>query len=202
MSHLALLGIGPLGFGLTVLSTLVGPSAPPLADLLWAGASAALNVGTAAAAWFSYRVFHGASRRVRAATLLLVLLLVALWLYEGAVAGFDAIAPATGATRIADFVRSFAMLWGAWESLRYFSLLRRRAALGLADPVVMQRFLLWGIALGAGGISNTIDASVKLFVLQALDQPWLSVANSASGLVAATSLMVAFRRPTRQPVPA
>jgi hypothetical protein len=57
----------------------------------------------------------------------------------------------------------------------------------------MRRFLLWGIALAAGGASNTIDATVKLFVARALDYPWLSVANSTAGLLAAGCLLVAFR---------
>ena len=39
-----------------------------------------------------------------------------------------------------------AFAWGGFEALRYFFLLRRRQALGLADPVVTNRFLLWAIA--------------------------------------------------------
>lgn len=203
LAAVALLGIGPLGFGLTVLSTVIGASAPWLADALWAAASAALGVGTAATAWFTCSVFHPGDARSRTAAASMTGLLAALWLYEGAVAQFDAIAPATVATRIADFVRSGAMLWGAWESLRYFALLRRRLALGLADPVVTRRFLLWGVALGAGGLSNTIDACTKLFVVAALDHPWLSIGNSACGLVAAGCLVVAFRRtPSREATPA
>ncbi len=34
--------------------------------------------------------------------------------------------------------------WTASESLRYHGLMRRRSAVGLADPVVTNRFLLWG----------------------------------------------------------
>jgi hypothetical protein len=37
-------------------------------------------------------------------------------------------------------------LWGAWESLRYWGRMRKRARLGLADPLVANRFLLWGLA--------------------------------------------------------
>jgi len=36
--------------------------------------------------------------------------------------------------------------WGAFESLRWWDRMRRRQALGLADPVVTNRFLLWGVA--------------------------------------------------------
>ncbi len=35
--------------------------------------------------------------------------------------------------------------WAAVEALRYHGLLRRRLSLGLADPVLVNRFLLWGI---------------------------------------------------------
>jgi hypothetical protein len=36
--------------------------------------------------------------------------------------------------------------WTAIESLLYYGLLRRRRAIGLADPVVVNRFLLWGLS--------------------------------------------------------
>jgi hypothetical protein len=35
-------------------------------------------------------------------------------------------------------------LWSMAESFRYWGAMRRRAAIGLADPVVANRFLLWG----------------------------------------------------------
>ena len=35
--------------------------------------------------------------------------------------------------------------WGAYETLRQYSLARRRLQLGLSDPLVANRFLLWGI---------------------------------------------------------
>lgn len=34
--------------------------------------------------------------------------------------------------------------WLAFESFRYYGAMRRRVALGLADPLVANRFLLWG----------------------------------------------------------
>ena len=39
-----------------------------------------------------------------------------------------------------------AFAWTGFESLRLYRQLRRRRALGLADGVVTNRFLLWGIA--------------------------------------------------------
>jgi hypothetical protein len=37
-------------------------------------------------------------------------------------------------------------LWGAFESLRYHGRMRKRVKIGLADPLVANRFLLWGLA--------------------------------------------------------
>ena len=41
--------------------------------------------------------------------------------------------------------RTLPMLWVSIEAFRYYALLRRRLRLGLADPVLTNRFLLWGI---------------------------------------------------------
>lgn len=46
-------------------------------------------------------------------------------------------------------VRLAGMLWGCTEALRYHATMRRRLGLGLADPVVANRFLLWGVAMAA-----------------------------------------------------
>jgi len=37
-------------------------------------------------------------------------------------------------------------IWASVEAFRYWGLMRRRAAIGLADPVLVDRFSLWGIA--------------------------------------------------------
>jgi hypothetical protein len=53
---------------------------------------------------------------------------------------------------LGDAVRLGGMLWGSVEALRYYAAMRRRLALGLSDPVVTNRFFLWGIAMAAGVI--------------------------------------------------
>lgn len=42
-------------------------------------------------------------------------------------------------------VRAVPLVWLTVESLRYWSLARRRVRLGLADPLVTNRFALWGL---------------------------------------------------------
>lgn len=53
--------------------------------------------------------------------------------------------------------RSSVYLWGAFEGFRYHAMMRRRAALGLGDPVVAHQILLWGafsLCMGTLAISS------------------------------------------------
>ena len=52
-------------------------------------------------------------------------------------------------------------LWSGLESLRYHWKLRRRLQLGLADPVVCNRFLLWGV----GGLATVAGVAVVIVSL-------------------------------------
>jgi hypothetical protein len=45
-------------------------------------------------------------------------------------------------------VLGLCFLWSSTESFAYYAPMRRRMALGLADPVVANRFVLWGLAAG------------------------------------------------------
>jgi hypothetical protein len=52
--------------------------------------------------------------------------------------------------------------WTGLESLRYDALLRRRVALGLADPVVANRMLLWGL-MGSSAVAAVVVDSLLLY---------------------------------------
>jgi hypothetical protein len=54
-------------------------------------------------------------------------------------------------------------LWTMVESYRYYALMRRRQALGLADPMVTNRFLLWGSA-SLGTALATWTSSISFFL--------------------------------------
>jgi hypothetical protein len=73
------------------------------------------------------------------------------------------------------------------ESLRYYALMRRRRALGLADPVVTNRFLVWG----AGEAASTLVV-LALFVAT-MTQPGISAADPfVSWCVTLAGLLNAF----------
>ena len=58
--------------------------------------------------------------------------------------------------------RTAPMVWLTAESLRYWRMLRRRQRLGLADPLLVNRFLLWGIFSGATFVNLSADLVAHL----------------------------------------
>jgi hypothetical protein len=86
--------------------------------------------------------------------------------------------------------------WVSLESLRYYALMRKRRALGLADPVVTNRFLVWG----AGEAASTL-VILALFVAT-MTQPEISAADplvswcvTLAGLVNALVWWLTFTPP-------
>ena len=86
-------------------------------------------------------------------------------------------------------------LWATAESFRYFALMRRRQRIGLAEPLVTDRFLLFGLANGgavlasgviglAGGLASLRSPAVVAFVALAT-------------IGAAVALWLAFLPPRR-----
>jgi hypothetical protein len=100
---------------------------------------------------FTWRVFRAEARWARLAMLAVSVAMVALDLgLIHAASQKSALSEILSRTRpwaigiVSMVVLAFA--WAGFEALRYFHLLRRRQAPGLADPVVTNRFLLWAVA--------------------------------------------------------
>lgn len=92
-------------------------------------------------------------------------------------------------------LRCACFAWASLESLRYYRAMQRRARLGLADPVLAQRFGLWSAGAGAAALlASTPFLSRGLFGTSADTPPWM-VTESALGLLAAAALWLAFFPP-------
>lgn len=90
--------------------------------------------------------------------------------------------------------RSLPYLWAAVSSGVYASRMRRRVALGLAEPIVANRFLLW--AIGAGCAFAIFASTVVVLALGiAPFGPGITLFRSALGLVLATTMWLAFFPP-------
>ena len=74
--------------------------------------------------------------------------------------------------------------------------MRRRLRLGLADPLVTNRFLLWGLGIGAAGVGSLISVSVQVVSGFSMSEiPALTLSNSMFGLASAVLMWVAFVPP-------
>ena len=154
---------------------------------------AGMDVGVACQMLFTWRVFRPHERwaaGVFAATLVLLAILLAGYASAGELANpfyrgpwFWAEVP----------VLVLGLAWGAGESLAYWAKMRRRLRLGMADPVVTNRFLLWGIAIAAGVVALALPPLFALFGQGG--HAVLAGLTACAGLVALTGYALTFFPP-------
>lgn len=99
-----------------------------------------------------------------------------------------------------DIASTGMMVWGAGAASAHWLKLRRRLALGLVEPLVVERFKLWALGFLVGGLTS---ASLWLLPLTAgiriVDVPWIMLTVNAlvlvmTGLVWATFYPPEFHR--------
>jgi hypothetical protein len=163
---------GALGATLLVMGsgTLTGQESYALwalSVLAMALASAALYVGV----WRIYRVDSLWGTALAAVGILALLVSVVLRLLPGEIVQLSE----PNASVLLHQLASFAGFgWAAIEAFRYWILMRRRLALGLADPLTTHQFLFWAIAAVAAALNSPIIcygafvAHVKLNTLPVL----------------------------------
>ncbi len=94
---------------------------------------------------------------------------------------------------VTNFSRVVPLLWAFAESLAYWRMMRRRLALGLADPVVTNRFFLWSVWTGGLAMLPLATLLLRLtgYALQWFGLPEADVAASDRAAIAA-SLQIVF----------
>jgi hypothetical protein len=152
--HESLLGVtyfvgGPLGYVPLVL-VVTGATPDEWTRPLRAFGHLNLELSALALYVFDRRVFRPASRAAGALAVACCIGLAVGWLGLVLVDGLRG-RPMDGSTAYwFDFwVRAGAYAWATVESFVQHRRARRRCALGLADPATANRFLLWGVAMGA-----------------------------------------------------
>ena len=119
------------------------------------------GVGTLGVYVFTWRTFRPNDAWARWFVTLGALALSGGYLGEAFGAGFHVtVFPAAPywVSRIAQVV---ALVWACAESFRYYGQLRRRLRLGLAEPIVTNRFLLWGCWAFAASINASSDLAAR-----------------------------------------
>jgi hypothetical protein len=193
---LALLTIAGIGFPLSALGPFVGDW--QLAFTF--GGSAFSNTGTCLLMVFTARVFHDGSRLAWSAVGAAAALLT-VQAFGHTLGQAFAETPAEKLEAILFWsAGSFALSAVAWgwvgfEALRYHALLRRRVVLGLADPVVANRMLLWGLM---GTIATTcvlVDAALMYAGGEVGRQVLLPLVTCIAGLLSSACTILAFWPP-------
>lgn len=85
-------------------------------------------------------------------------------------------------------------LWTAVEAFRYAVMLRKRAALGLGDPVVANRFLLWG-CVGVFSMTSLAPSIVRQLQGSADLDALTQLLGALGGLACSVALYLAFLPP-------
>jgi hypothetical protein len=120
-----------------------------------------MAVGGAAVCLFTWQTFRRDSSWARWAALAGSCLALGGFVFEAVNEGF-AIRLVPGAGHWAAWLgRTAPMVWLTVESFRYWAKLRRRLRLGLADAVVVNRFLIWGVWSSATFVNLVADPAAR-----------------------------------------
>jgi len=183
---------GMLGYPAAVVATATATSAPETARIAHAAGQVGMSLG-ASLILLSWRVVF--APRFRGGGVL-----TGLWTACILALAFLVIATTSpGPARFAQNtywpslvaqVSSYAV--NAIASLRYAGMLRRRMALGLADPVVANRIQLWGVAGLAITCQYLITLASILLMRLGLPSIYHPLVIAGLGIAAATCIALAF----------
>ena len=192
----AVLLLGAVGYPLSVAARRgLGGDSGPEALLGWA--LAIQNLASLAMAVATWRTFRPASRWGTAACAGLGAALLASWCGQAFASGFSLAPGGSAAYWLGYAARALPFFWNACESWHYHGMLSRRLAIGLADPIVTDRFRLW--AISASGVCAAF-AVFGLAALRGVDvatSPEVLATSSLAGLVSGATLWLAFLPPRR-----
>ncbi len=153
------------------------------------------DLGFVATVGFVWLVFRRQERWAQALSLLISCGFVAMPFVNHFVAWEDGVPSALVARSV---LRTLCYSWAALESLHYARLMRRRVRFGLAEPLVADRFSLWGLAhLCLALMLLLIMGGVKLHLSGADLASLCTFSGFSIGLVAAVPLLLSFFPPDR-----
>jgi hypothetical protein len=182
-----------LGYPLAIASTRVPPAE------LWpihAGSHVLFSLGYACLLLFTLKVFRPKTLWATClAGVTLSTLVVATVAQIVEATGENPRDPLTlvGLTLLETTPVAVAYFWTTFESLSYYRKLKLRLRLGLADGVVTNRVLLWGLMSLAAGAAVVINVAAML--AGSFLSPPIVFVSSLCGLVHASCLFFAFHPP-------
>jgi len=179
---------------------------PRSVEIPWHAAFQTLaSIGSVGAYLFTWRTFRPDSERAKGFVAIMLAIMATSLLAIGFTDGFAIHVLNGPAYWVHYLTKILFMPWVAVESFRYYGLQRRRLAVGLADPVVANRFLLWGVWATATMLMGFSEPLARFWYVHLAGsttawmpeygRPIINVTvaySSAVGLVAAAVLFLTF----------
>jgi hypothetical protein len=194
---IGVLGIGPVGFGCMTIG-FASLSNPRVANIFFGIGTVAVVAGILAKCAFNWFVYRRKSVVAMIATLgvaAMLIMILAMQLIAGEWIPAEAMAWDALCRNLAQVG---CLLWGSAESLNYWSRMRLRLKIGLADSVLVNRFLMWGVGAGFAGAGTGIGVIAEIFTgVPSLQIPWVVSTSSILGFIAAVAIYLAFVPPER-----
>ena len=194
MIAILILGVGTVAVGLGFVIRSLAPEGILREAGLFIPVLGA-DAGMAALCIFTWQVYRPASQIARLTTYAVVTAMVLVVGY-GAYLGSTQSLEVGPLSVLSALIYVGAMVWSAIEALIYWSALRKRMRLGLADPLVTNRVLLWGMATGTAGVGIAIGMAARHWggVIE-YQNSWVALCYAGHGFVAAIAFWLAFQPP-------
>lgn len=196
----ALLSIGFFSFALGTIGKLLFEGTESFRGVLILIGLGVECCGVLSLIAFAWRVFHADAAWARAVAGVLTVCVAAAYVGEVASGQYlrygDSI-PIQGLfVPLGLAARGSGAAWMAFECLRYHGMLKKRARLGLAEPFVVHRVLLWGLAIGASAVAYATSITHRLVYGTGLrEHEWAVAIVSGLALVSAAGIALAFVPP-------
>lgn len=190
----ACLLLGAVGYPLTIPAR-SGALDPVASGWLLALGLGAQDLAALAIMLGTARTFHSGDRRAAAVVWLSAGLFAASLAGHGLTVGFAGGRDGGAAYWLGFALRFASFIWTCTASFASWSRLRRQQAIGLADPVAVDRIRLWAIATLGICVGFTIFGATRVAGINAAANPAVLVATSAVAVASATAMTLAFFPP-------
>jgi hypothetical protein len=158
---IGVLGIGPFGYGLSMLAFALASHSLALSATLMGSALLGAAIGAISQYLFAWTVFRRDASWARAVVWIAIALLLADYVGDLVENGLVNRRNVGAWFWLGAGLRTAGLGWSALESLRYHRIMRLRARLGLADPVVTESFRLWGLGAGAAFAGSLLGVMTR-----------------------------------------
>jgi len=193
---LGLFLMGGVSYPLTVVAFQAESLGIPARSALVAAYMVLNGLGMTALAYFTRRVFRPRAPWAAAAVAAVAGGYAASLLAQVAGPGLaDLVRTQQGPWNASLFVAAATPLWAGGESLLYHLKLRKRLALGLAEPVVVDRFRLWCVAMWCASVMTAASIAIQALGVSMVSSALGGLVLGPLALVMGSCLWLAFFPP-------